>query len=417
MRADKKNIQFWIDGMNQFNSTPEFGTTRIVFTKEELKNREYVKEEFRKLGLEVYEDAIGNIYGTLRGREPSLSPVWTGSHIDTVPNAGKFDGMAGVVCGMEAVRLIRESGQQLKRDLTVIAYTSEEPTRYRLSCLGSRAMAGVMSLEDTKEIYDAGGKSLYDKLDQLGYDLTKFSEIKRKPGDVYAAVELHIEQNNHLEKAGLPIGIVQKICAPSNYLVTVTGVQSHAGGTDMEERRDAYVAACEMALALEKIAKKCDSEFNTATIGSVSLIPDAVNVIPGKCVFTVDIRDCDMDTKQETIEAFKKEFEKIARERRVKVFIEEKNNDLPLKSDSRIVKLLEECCGHYGLPYMKMISGPYHDSLFVGRFAPVAMIFVPSKNGVSHSPEEWTDYKEIAMGADVLTRALITLANQTDGGK
>lgn len=413
-RADKKQIQAWIDGMNQFNSTPDFGTTRIVFTKPELKNREYVKEEFEKLGLLVKEDAVGNIYATLKGSDPSLKPVWTGSHIDTVPNAGKFDGMAGVACGMEAVRLMKESGITNKRDLTVVVYTSEEPTRYQLSCIGSRTMSGNLTLEDTRHIFDLSGRSLYEKLTELQYDLSEFGKIRKYPGDVYASVELHIEQNNRLEKAGLPIGLVKKICAPSNYLVEVTGVQSHAGGTDMEERKDAYATSCEMALALEQIARECPSEFNTATIGCVRVVPDAVNVIPGKCIFTVDIRDCNMDTKQETIRRFTKVFEEIAKKRNVAISIEEKNNDTPLTCDAAILGMLEQSCKELGLPYMDMISGPYHDSLFVGRFAPTAMIFVPSKNGISHSPEEWTDFEEIAQGADVLASVLYKLANRTE---
>ena len=326
-KVNVENIQMWIEGMNRFNATPEFGTTRILFTKPELENRRYVKEEMEKLGLSVREDAIGNIYATLKGTDQKLSPVWTGSHIDTVPNAGKFDGMAGVVCGMEALRIIKESGAEHKRDLTVVIYTSEEPTRFGLGCLGSRAMAGVLSMEDTKNIHDKSGRSLYEKLQELSYDLEKFNEIKRKKGDVYAAVELHIEQNSQLEKKKLPIGIVTKICAPSNYMVEVTGCQSHAGGTSMDDRRDAYAASCEMALALEKIAKDCRSEYNTATIGCVKVIPDATNVIPGKCIFAVDIRDCNMDTKQETIRKFKEAFKEIAAKRDVGLTITEENNE------------------------------------------------------------------------------------------
>ena len=366
----------------------------------------------KKIGLEVKEDSIGNIYGILKGENPTLAPVWTGSHIDTVPNAGKFDGMAGVVCGMEAARLIQKSKRRHERDIIVIAYTSEEPTRYRLGCLGSRAMSGDMTLEDTKYIYDLDGRSLYEKLKELNYDLDRFEEIQRKKGDVYASVELHIEQNNRLEKAGIPIGLVTNICAPSDYLVEVTGVQSHAGGTDMDERRDAYAAACEMALALERIAKECQSVFNTATVGSVKVVPDAVNVIPGKCIFTVDIRDCTMETKLDTIEKFKAEFEKIAASRGVTVSIKEQNNDEPLISNETILEMLEDGCKELNLPYMRMISGPFHDSLFVGRFAPTAMIFVPSKEGISHSPKEWTDFSFIAQGADVLTNTLLRLANE-----
>ena len=159
IKANADNIKTWLNGMARFNSTPDFGTTRILFTKPEIKNREYVKAEMKALGLEVKEDAIGNIFAVLKGEDETLSPVWTGSHIDTVPNAGNFDGMAGVVCGMEALRIIRENNLKHKRDIYVNVYTSEEPTRYGLSCLGSRALAGELHLEDTKKLFDQDEKS------------------------------------------------------------------------------------------------------------------------------------------------------------------------------------------------------------------------------------------------------------------
>lgn len=413
--ADKKRIQCLIDGMNSFNSSPEYGTTRILFTEPEIKNREYVKKEMEKLGLTVTEDAIGNIFATLLGSEPDKAPVWTGSHIDTVPNSGKFDGMAGVVCGMEALRLIKESGLLHRRNLTVVVYTSEEPTRFGLSCLGSRAMAGELTLENTKKLQDKDGKSLYQVLNELNYNTEEFSDIQKSKGDVHAAVELHIEQNNRMEKERQSIGIVKKICAPSNYSVEVKGCQSHAGGTDMMDRKDAYAAGCEMSLLLEKLARECPSEYNTATIGKIEVIPGAVNVIPGLVRFSVDIRDCNMDTKQELIRAWKAGAEEIAQKRGVQMTVTEENNDIPLTCNEEIVEELRHICEDRGLSYGYHISGPYHDTLFVGRFTKAAMIFVPSKNGISHSPEEWTDYEQLAAGTDVLAEILLRLANEADG--
>lgn len=412
--ANKDNIQMWIEGMAKYNATKEFGTTRILFTKPEIENRNYVKSEMKKLGLSVSEDAIGNIFAKLEGSDSTLAPVWTGSHIDTVPNAGNFDGMAGVVCGMEALRIIKESNLKHKRDIYVNVYTSEEPTRYGLSCLGSRSMAGELSLEDTKKLKDQQEKSLYEKLKELGYDLSKFDEIKREAGDVYASVELHVEQNNHLEKAGKTIGIVKKICAPTNYEIEVTGIQSHAGGTSMEERRDAYMAACEMALALEKLARECESEFNTATVGIVNVIPGGVNVIPGKVMFTVDLRDCNKDTKDALIEKMFASFDEIAKKREVTYSFREENNDTPLTCNEIIRTEIEKYCDKQEISHMELISGPYHDTLFIGRFVPSAMIFVPSKNGISHSPEEWTEYSDLAIGTDALAHTLLALANSEE---
>lgn len=410
-KSDEQNIQDWIEGMDRFNATPEFGTTRILFTKPELENRAYVKEEMRKIGLQVSEDAIGNIFATLRGSDPTLAPVWTGSHIDTVPNAGKFDGMAGVVCGMEALRVIQESGEGHKRNLTVVVYTSEEPARFGLGCLGSRAMSGDLTLEATKKLFDQDGKSLFDKLQELGYDTTKYASIKKSFKDVYASVELHIEQNSRLEKKGATIGIVERICAPSIYIVNIEGVQSHAGGTDMYERRDAFAASCEISLLLEGLAKECNSEYNTATIGMMKLTPNAVNVIPGKTEFSIDIRDCNMDTKQELIKKLMIEIDVITKRRHVTVKITEENNDEPLVCNPKVISCIEKSCHDLGISPEYMISGPYHDTLLVGKFTPASMIFVPSKNGISHSPEEWTDYKQLALGTDVLVNALLNLAN------
>lgn len=410
--AKKENIQHWLSVMNTFNSTPEFGTTRIVFTKPEIENRNYVKSEFYKLGLDVTEDSIGNIFARYSGSEPALSPVWTGSHIDTVPNAGMFDGMSGVVCAMEAIRLMKAQHLIPKRDIVIVAYTSEEPTRYGLGCIGSRAMSGDLTLDKTKVLFDQSGRSLYEKLSSLGYDLTQFDSIQKKTGDVFAAVELHVEQNSCLERDKTSIGIVKKICAPTIFHIELQGVQSHAGGTPMNERRDAFCAASEIALLLEKITSESSSEFQTGTIGMMELIPSAVNVIPGIARFPIDIRDCNMDTKEETISKLKTGIQEICSRRKITATIKLLNHDVPLTCNSKIIKCIEQACHDLEISYEPLISGPFHDSLFVGRFAPTAMIFVPSKDGISHSPLEWTDYEALADGTNVLANTLWSLANK-----
>ena len=402
----------WLETINTFNSTPDFGTTRVLFTDEEVKAREYVKSEMRKLNLQVHEDAIGNIFGVLKGTRPELPPVWTGSHIDTVLNAGMFDGMSGVVAGLEAVRLIQVNKLKHERNIVVVVYTSEEPTRFKVGCLGSRAMAGKLDAEAAKKLVDDGGNALYDVLQKLGFPVQDFDKVPVKKGSVYAAVELHIDQNVVLEKAGKPIGIVKTICAPSVFDVEVIGRQSHAGGTTMEDRQDAFMATAEIALVLEQLGRTSQSEYTTATIGKVQVIPNAVNVIPGKVVFSIDIRDCDYDYKNDLIAKLKNRIKEIADKRNVKVNLTQYNNDYPMKCDENIIKKLENACEKENTPYIKTISGAFHDSMLVGEFAPVAMIFVPSKNGISHSPEEWTNFADIAAGTDVLADTLIELANE-----
>lgn len=410
-KADYKNIKGYLEDIDTFNSTPDFGTTRVLFTEEELKARKYVKNEMNKIGLEVSEDAMGNIFGILRGDDSSLLPVWTGSHIDTVLNAGMFDGMAGVVSGMEALRIIKESNLNFKRDIKVIVYTSEEPTRFGLSCLGSRAMAGELTLEDIQNLKDKDGKSLSQVLRDLGYNLEEFNNVKVKKGDVFAAVELHIEQGGVLEHLNLPIGIVHTIEAPTNFDVFVKGKQSHAGGTPMNLRKDAFLACCDISLELERLAKESLSEDTVATVGVVDIIPNAANVISGDVHFTMDIRDSDYDIKCDLINKLKEFIKEVEKQRMVEITLNMINDDIPTKSDEQIVELLENICDSKDIPYKKMVSGAYHDSMMVGKFAPVSMIFVPSKDGVSHSPDEWTEFEDIALGTDILAETLFTLAN------
>lgn len=412
-QANIERLKYGIEGLNTFNSTPEFGTTRVLFTEEEIEGRKFIKKLMHDTGLEVREDSIGNIFATLKGSDKNLSPVWTGSHIDTVLNAGMFDGMAGVVGGIEALRLIKESGIPHKRDISVVVYTSEEPTRFGLSCLGSRALSGKLTLDDTKELFDKDGKSLYEVLKELGYNLSEFADIKKERGDVYGAVELHIEQSFRLEQHNNKIGIVKTICAPTNYEVSVHGLQSHAGGTSMEDRRDAYCAACEIALQLEKLAKENDkSEYTTATVGRVNVIPNAMNVIPGQVDFTIDIRDTDYDSKNFLFDELANAFTEIEKKRDVRIEYKKLNEDIPIKCDTRFTDKIESYCKKNSVPYEYLISGAYHDSMMVGLFAPVAMIFVPSKDGISHSPEEWTDFEDLAIGVDALAQALLEIANE-----
>lgn len=411
-KASAKNIQNYLEAINTFNSTPEFGTTRILFTPPEVESRKYIKGEMEKLGLAVHEDAIGNIFAVAEGTEPDLPPVWTGSHIDTVPNAGMFDGMSGIVAGLEAIRLIKAAGLTHRRSIVVVVYTSEEPTRFKLGCLGSRAMAGRLSLADAEKLTDDDGKTLASVLAELGYNLKDFSKIPVRKGEVYRAVELHIDQTGVLERAKKTIGLVKTICAPSVYTAEVKGKQGHAGGASMADRRDAYMAAAEMAVAFERLGRESTSEYSTTTIGKVEVVPNGANVIPGLVRFSVDVRDCDFAKKEELTTKMKEEFTAIAERRGVELTLIEHNNDHPMPCDKAIIAQMASYCEHEGIPYMETLSGAFHDSMLVGEFTPVAMIFVPSKDGISHSPDEWTDFADIATGTDVLADTLLKLANE-----
>lgn len=412
--ADVIRLQRDLEQLADYNKTPEEGITRILFTKEELAARDYIKTRMEETGLYVEEDGIGNIFGVLAGSDPSLASVWTGSHIDTVPNAGCFDGMTGVVGGIEALRLIKESGMPHKRDIKVIVFTSEEPTRFGKGCLGSRALAGDLTWDETACLHDETGKSLREVLNDLGYDSASFSQIKKKPGDVFASIELHVEQGAVLETLGINIGIVTDISAPTDITVEVSGTQEHAGATPMYLRHDALAASVELMMKLEQLAETSANPSTVATVGKVEVYPGATNVIPGRVSFSIDLRSSDFEEKQKIIKNLDQYACAIASSRGVIISLRMICHEKPAKSSDTIVNLLHKICDEKQQAYHKMVSGAYHDSMFVSKFAPFGMIFVPSKGGISHHKDEWTDYEDIAKGVDLLAEALYRLSCEED---
>lgn len=411
-KASVKNLEQWIEELDQFNQTPGNGTTRPVYSKEDMDARRFVRELMVSVGLEVKEDNAGNLFGVLPGEDPSLDPVWTGSHIDTVPNGGKYDGIAGVFAGIEALRMIRESGASHKRSISANVYSGEEMSRFGVCCIGSRAISGRLHLEDLKSHSEPSGKSLYQALKDAGYQPDSFDTEFPCKTPVYASLELHIEQNDVLEKANCPVGIVTGICAPTNLVVEVFGVQSHAGGTSMTARKDAYMAAAEISLLLERLALESDSMYITGTVGEMTLEPNAANVIPGHVIFSVDIRSVALEDKDALLEKFYSGIKEIEERRKVRVTIDMMNHDKAVICDKRIVELSRKVATELDIPAMDIVSGPYHDSLMLGDITKVGMIFVPSKDGISHNKAEWTSIEDIARGTDILANTLLTLANE-----
>ena len=411
-KASAEKIQKGIDCLAQFNSTPGEGITRIALSPEDVAGRIYIKEEMVRLGLEVREDAVGNIFGTLPGSDKELAPVWTGSHLDTVHNGGKFDGMAGVICGLEAVRMLQQSDIKLKRDLTVVAFTSEEAARYGTGCIGSRALAGTLTLEDTEKIIDDEGISLKDRLIELNYDVSAFSQISVKKGDVRAFVELHIEQGEVLEQNKKTIGIVHTIAAPTEMHVEIIGRQDHAGATPMDLRCDAMTAAAEIILKLEELARGYENRNTVGTVGKIQAYPNTSNVIPGRVEFSIDIRSSEYSEKSAILEQLYLFFRKLENERGVLIHTNVGCDDRPAIADKGIVSMIQKACDDLEYSNMHMASGAYHDSVMVSDFAPFGMIFVPSRDGISHDRNEWTEYSDLAKGTNILAAVLRELGDQ-----
>lgn len=409
--ASRLNIEKDIDIIDRFNSTLGEGTTRILFTKEEIGARNYVKKRMEETGLQVVEDCVGNIHGILPGTQQKLAPVWTGSHIDTVNNAGKFDGMAGVVAGIEALRVIKESGQDHKRSIEVIVFTSEEPTRFGIWGIGSHAMAGKLPMEDLACLLDDEGKSLRETLLNLGYDLSTYPEIERKKGDVHAFVELHIEQAPILDRKKVPIGIVETICGLTAIQMKISGVQGHAGGTPKYERFDPVMAMSEICLYLESLIYRSGEPYLVGTVGKVVVNPNASNVIAKEVTFSVDIRDRNLHTKDKLVADLSAYAHDIAKARGLQIEINIITHDAPVQCSSMVTRAIGEAAASFNYDALPMVSGAFHDAVMVACFAPIGMIFVPCREGISHSPEEWSDFEDIRKGTDVLAASLYNLAN------
>jgi hydantoinase/carbamoylase family amidase len=411
-KVQGEELKRWLEGIAAFNATPGEGMTRGVYTPEFQDARRYVKNVMIALGLEVSEDCLGNIFGVYPGTDPDVAPVWTGSHIDTVPNGGKYDGLAGVFAGLEAVAAMIRAEVQPKRAISVNVYAGEEMSRFGVCCIGSRALSGRLSAADLKDHADPDGMRLYDKLKELGYNPDDFDQEFPLKTKVHGSLELHIEQNDKLEKAGVPVGVVTGICAPTNLRCSVTGVQSHAGGTSMADRRDAFMAAAEMSLALERLAQTSDSAYITGTVGEMQLTPGAANVIPGKAEFSVDVRSVSGDDKSQLVELWTEEAKAVAARRDVDLDITPLNDDAPLTCDPHFGDVIREQADALKISHMDLISGPYHDSLMLGDLMPAAMVFIPCQGGISHDRKEAIDLDDLVKGTAVLAESLYQIANE-----
>ena len=408
IRVDGARVWRELDTLASFSDAPAPAVTRVVFSEMDLRARDYVKTLCREASLVVREDAVGNTFARWSGSDPALPPVATGSHCDAIPNAGRFDGTVGVLGGLEAVRALQRSGFRPHRSIEVVLFTSEEPTRFGIGCLGSRLLATALepSVGDT---LTSNGRSLNEVRASAGFS-GSLSEV-RVPAGAYAAfVELHIEQGPILEARGLDIGVVTAIAAPASLRILVEGEGGHAGTILMPDRRDAFVAAAEIALAVEAAAHATGSIDTVATVGVCELFPGAINSVPSRARMEVDLRDIDLARRDAMLAGIGRSCEEVAARRRVSVRIEPINADPPARCGQRVMDAIVAACDAHRLRHQPMISRAYHDSLFMSRIAPIGMIFIPCRGGVSHRPDEYASPDAIAHGTAVLADALAALS-------
>lgn len=385
--------------------------TRIVFSDDDLRARAWLKELAATEGFDVRDDAVGNIFIRWAGTEPNLPAVATGSHTDAIPHAGMYDGTVGTLGGLEAMRALKRAGLHPRRSIELIMFTSEEPTRFGIGCLGSRLLSGTLDPTQADALQDKDEASLSTVRTAAGFSGPLLS-VPLAPNHYHAWIELHIEQGPLLEREGIPIGIVTSIAAPAGYRFTITGFGGHAGALLMPDRKDALCAAAELILSIEKHALATGAIDTVATVGTCDVHPGAVNSVPSRVILQLDIRDTDPDRREAVMQAVRRDCEELRRRRKITIAEELINADAPAQSSPHTVQLLGELCKEQGVAYKKMVSRAYHDSLFMARIAPIAMIFIPCRNGISHRPDEYATPQDIVLGTRVLAQVLAKLASE-----
>jgi ureidoglycolate amidohydrolase len=409
LSIDGDRIQSEIEGLAQISDAEPPAVTRVVFTPTDLKARVWLASRCLQAGLAVRQDAIGNMFARWIGTDRAAAPVATGSHIDAIPNAGKYDGVVGVLGALEAIRALQRNGFRPRRSIELILFTSEEPTRFGIGCLGSRMLSGTLTVEAARQLTDTSGQTL-ERVRQTADMRGDLESVPLDSGHYSAFIELHIEQGPLLEHAHVPLGIVDSIAAPASYQLIVEGSGGHAGGVLMAGRKDALCAAAEIILTVEVAALASGSSDTVATVGICDVFPGAVNSIPSRVRLTFDLRDTDLARREKVLQTIESKSRHISEKRGIPIQVQVINSDAPAVCSSLVADALIRSCAQHNLPFQKMVSRAYHDSLFMSRIAPTGMLFIPCRNGYSHRPDEFASTEDIARGTLVLAETLAELS-------
>lgn len=413
VKAERARVKEDLDIISRFGGLPQGGVTRLALSKEDMNARNYLIKKMVEAGLSVKIDAVGNTFGRREGKR-DLAPVLIGSHLDTVPEGGNYDGIAGVIAALETIRLLNENGIQTVRPIEVVNFTAEESSRFLTATMGSKCMKGALTLEKIKVMKDNNGISFYDALEAVGFEPEKLATVKKNQGDYHAFIELHIEQGPVLESERKSIGIVTAIAAPTRMKITIKGKADHSGNTPMNLRKDALTGACEIVLALERIARTEAGKHTVGTVGDVQVTPGAMNVIPGEVTLLVDIRDIASNDKDKAYDKFLKVIEDVGNKRGLMIEHQLLVSDTPVQLSSKIINTIQTETKELGYSYKVMHSGAGHDAMNLVPITDVGMIFIPSVDGVSHNIHEFTEIEDICKGAEVLFASLCKLAMEDE---
>jgi allantoate deiminase len=391
-----------LEYLKQFTSTPGEGCTRLPFTKEARGAVDYLTKIMKEAGLEVHEDVAGNVFGVLKGEDPEAPCVMMGSHFDSVINGGDFDGIAGVVCAIEVARQLKEAGIQPKRNFVVVGFMDEEGLRFGTGYFGSGAMLGHRDVEYCKHYKDNNGISIYDAMKEYGLDPEKIEEAKIPEGSIGQFLELHIEQGPVLDAEGIELGLVNGIVGIQRYMVTVHGRADHAGTTPMDMRLDAVEAATKVISKIPDWARE-KADGTVSTTGLINVTPGGMNIVAEKVEFTVDIRSMNNDNIDDIANRIRAALDREVKAMGGSYEIDTKLVITPVFLDDEMLDIMEADCKERGYSYKRLPSGAGHDALEIGQSIPTVMLFVPSKDGRSHCPVEFTKYSDFAKSSIIMS--------------
>jgi N-carbamoyl-L-amino-acid hydrolase len=402
IQADPHRMEARIQALAQFGLQPNGGVMRPGFSEEDIKARQYVMDLMKKMKLDVHIDAAGNLIGRRAGQDNDQPYISFGSHIDAVPNGGKYDGDVGVVAALEVIELLNENNIQTDHPLEVIVFVAEEDGLF-----GSTGMSG--SLTETDLNFEGNsGKTVRQGIRDVGGNPEQLGQAVRKKGEILAFIELHIEQGATLFSEKLDIGVVQGIVGIEEWAITVEGMTNHAGTTPMNVRQDALLAASKLVVAINEAVKSFPGA-QVGTVGTLNVEPNVSNVVPGKVTMTLEMRDLSNDKIQQVYQLIHPQMYRIEKETKTNITVKKELTHGPALTDMRLQDLIEESAEELGFSNKRMPSGAGHDSQEMAKVAPMGMIFVPSRNGISHSPEEYTSPEDMAKGAGVLLRTVLKL--------
>jgi len=402
LRVNSDRIMKHIHALAEFGKNPQGGVSRVAYSDADKQGREYVLGLLREAKLDVSIDAAGNLIGRRTGASSGLKPLLIGSHIDTVPEGGNYDGVVGSIGAIEVAHTLAEKSVSLRHPLEVVIFQNEEG-----GLIGSRAMDGELT-ERELDLVSRSGKTIREGITLIGGDPTKLAGVRRKRSDIAAYLELHIEQGAYLDNEKIKIGVVEGIVGINWWDVTIEGFANHAGTTAMNNRQDALLAAAKFIEAVNRIVTSVPGR-QVGTVGRINALPGAPNVIPGKVVLSLELRDLDAAKINMLYERIRAEAQQIATASKTKFDFKEINANVPAPTDNRIRSFIVEAARELGLSTKLMPSGAGHDAQDMAQLGPVGMIFVPSVGGISHSPREFSHPEDIANGANVLLHTLLKL--------